>query len=191
MIKNIVISILLFILALSIGFLWAIVDINKWKSDENALKIGPWRTLSSDKDVDDDLLNIAQIAVFATYPLKKSEVIYLTAVRDSDGNVLSAENNYLIEGRKLDARYWSIVAYDENGFLIDNEADINAYNLENVAYEPDGESFKIYLSNTKTATNWLPTGNAKQLTLAIRLYHPSGTLRENLQKTLFPTIRKI
>ena len=183
----------LFILIVTfvIGSGFAIYKVHTWKNDSQQ-NIGGWNTIGKDKDVNNnDLLSIAQIAVYATYPLTKKEVIYLNTNKDKDGNLLTTENDYVIEGKKLDARYWSITAYDQDGFLIKNKDNRYSFNNENTSYEADSLSFKLTLSSKEKSNNWLPSGNAKSISLVIRLYQPSDSLRNNLNTSVLPTVRKV
>ena len=145
----------LFILIVTfvIGSGFAIYKVHTWKNDSQQ-NIGGWSTIGKDKDVNNnDLLSIAQIAVYATYPLTKKEVIYLNTNKDKDGNLLTTENDYVIEGKKLDARYWSITAYDQDGFLIKNKDNRYSFNNENTSYEADSLSFKLTLSSKEKSKN--------------------------------------
>jgi hypothetical protein len=184
-------TILLLVVAVIIGSGFAIYQIKGWKNDSN-VSIGSWQTIGKDKDVNDaDLLSIAQIAVYATYPLTKSEVIYLSATKDSEGNEIDPQHDYTIEGKSFDARYWSITAYDQDGFLIKNDKERYSYNYENVQYGEGGKSYTINLSSSEKKLNWLPITNAKKVLLVIRLYQPSDSLRNGLTANVLPVIRKI
>lgn len=179
------------IVAIVGGIGTAFYSISTWKnsSQEN---IGNWQTIGKDKDVNsDDLLSIAQIAVYATYPLTKKEVIYLNTTTDSDGNPIDPKSDYVISGKKFDAGYWSITAYDQDGFLIKNPIEKYSYNFEDVKYEKDSTSYKINLSAVKKDSNWLPTIGTQKVGLVIRLYQPSDKLRNNLNVESLPLIQKI
>lgn len=190
-IKNIALGFLIGIVAITVGGGFATYQISTWKNASQQ-SIGSWQTIGKDKDVNrDDLLSIAQIAVFATYPLTKKEVIYLNTSTDSDGNPIDSKSDYVIEGKKFDARYWSITAYDQDGFLIKNPINKYSYNFEDVKYAADSTSYKINLSATEKPENWLPTTASKKIALVIRLYQPSDALRENLNLETLPIIKKI
>ncbi len=190
-IKNIVLAFIIGIGAITIGGGFAVYKIQTWKNSSQQ-QIGNWQTIGKDKDVNsDDLLSIAQIAVYATYPLTKKEVIYLNTNTDSDGNPIDSKSDYVIEGKKFDARYWSITAYDQDGFLIKNANNKFSYNFENVKYAADSTSYKINLSATEKTENWLPTTAAQKIALVIRLYQPSDSLRNNIVAEALPIIKKI
>ncbi|MBS7231391.1 DUF1214 domain-containing protein [Flavobacterium psychroterrae] len=104
---------------------------------------------------------------------------------------MDPKSEYVISGKKLDAKYWSITAYDENGFLIKNPINKYSYNLEDVKYEADSISYKINLSGVEKKENWLPINDVKKATLIIRLYLPSEKVRDNLTVETLPTIQKV
>ncbi|MDQ1166797.1 MULTISPECIES: DUF1214 domain-containing protein [unclassified Flavobacterium] len=190
-IKKIAIGLGLILLAVVLGSGIGIYNIKSGKSDSQR-KIGNWQTVDKDKDLNTaDLLTIAQVAVYGPYALTKKEVIYLSTNTDSEGNALDPKSDYVINGKKLDAKYWSITAYDENGFLIKNPINKYGYNLEDVKYEADSTSYKINLSGTEKKENWLPINNVQKTSLIIRLYLPSEKLRENLTVETLPTIQKV
>ena len=190
-IKNSLLWLAILVISILIGGGVAIYEIRTWKNSSQ-VSIAHWQTIGKDKDVNsDELLSIAQIAVYATYPLTKKEVIYLNTSVDSEGNPIDVASDYVIEGKKFDARYWSITAYDQDGFLIQNKINNYSFNFENIAYNPDGNSFKIHLSAKDKESNWLPITNAKNVSLVIRLYQPSNWLRENLNEETLPIIKKV
>jgi len=190
-IKKIGLGVALIILSIVSGSAVGVYNIKSGKSDSQR-SIGNWQTVDKDKDLNSaDLLTIAQVAVYGPYALTKKEVIYLSSHTDSEGNELDPKADYVISGKKLDSKYWSITAYDENGFLIKNPINTYSYNLETVKYEADSTSYKINLSGTEKKENWLPTTNVKKESLIIRLYLPSEKLRDNLTVETLPTIQKI
>ncbi|TPG34059.1 DUF1214 domain-containing protein [Flavobacterium pectinovorum] len=190
-IKKIGLGVALIILAIVLGSAVGVYNIKSGKSNSQRA-IGNWQTIDKDKDLSTaDLLTIAQVAVYGPYALTKKEVIYVSTSTDSEGNALDPKADYIISGKKLDAKYWSITAYDENGFLIKNPINKYSYNLENVKYEADSTSYKINLSGTDKKENWLPINDIKKATLIIRLYLPSDELRNNLTVETLPTIQKV
>ncbi|OIV39637.1 DUF1214 domain-containing protein [Flavobacterium johnsoniae] len=190
-IKKIAIGLGLVLLAVILGSGIGIYNIKSGKSDSQRI-IGNWQTVDKDKDLNTaDLLTIAQVAVYGPYALTKKEVIYLSTSTDIEGNPLDPKSDYVISGKKLDAKYWSITAYDENGFLIKNPINKYSYNLEDVKYEADSTSYKINLSGTEKKENWLPVTNVQKTSLIIRLYLPSEKLRENLTVETLPAIQKV
>lgn len=167
----------------------AIYKIKYWSANDATIINGSWigQNLT---EVGTNRLLTARIAVSALFALHPKEVVYLIAQNDKDGNELTAENDYLIKGIPLDARYWSITLYDENYFLVANEDNRYSYNLYNVKYESDS-SFIMHVSSKRKNKNWLPAKNKGKFYLAIRMYHPETWVYKHLNEITLPTIEKV
>ncbi|RMG82230.1 MAG: DUF1214 domain-containing protein, partial [Bacteroidetes bacterium] len=124
------------------------------------------------------------------------------ASEDSDGQPLSAEYDYLLEGPAPDARYWSYTLYGADYFLVKNDAGRYGFNLDNIAYEQtdpdnpemprnDRKNHQIYISSTPKEKNWLPAGDEKQFHLTLRMYNPSPAVYEHLGTVPLPIIRRL
>jgi hypothetical protein len=161
--------------------------------DESSASIlnGSWMAYKN-MDMGEDKLFTAQIAVATLYALKSSEVLYMVAAKDADGNPLNAEHEYVISGNanNLNARYWSITLYADDYFLIPNETKKYAFNKFNTSCDADG-NFKIMVSKNKQSGNWLPSKKEGQLYLLLRMYHADKTVYENLETLALPKIEKI
>jgi hypothetical protein len=143
-------------------------------------------------DLGKDKLFTAQIAVATLYALNPSEVIYMVADKDADGNKLNAANEYVISGNRnhLNARYWSITLYADDYFLIPNDMKKYSFNKFNTACD-DAGNFKIAVSKNNQSENWLPLNGEGQLYFLLRLYHADKTLYENLETIELPEIEKV
>lgn len=180
---------LLIIIGLLVGSGIAYYRIHHWTGKDATIVNGPWQG-NNLADVGKNPLLTARIAVATLYALNPSEVIYLVAQKDSKGEELNAENDYVIKGIPLDARYWSITLYGDDYFLVPNEADKFSYNLHNVKYESDS-SFVINISSLKKEHNWLPSGKSGKFYLTIRMYHPQEHVYKDIEKVQLPTIEKV
>ncbi|MBQ0019606.1 MAG: DUF1254 domain-containing protein [Bacteroidales bacterium] len=103
--------------------------------------------------------------------------IYPRTDNDSEGNVLNGANTYVLHFSSmppvLEGGFWSITAYGDNDYLIDNP--INRYNVtdrSDYTLNPDG-SLDVTLSfaEPQDGSFWLPTGD-KGFHLFMRLYLP-------------------
>jgi hypothetical protein len=181
--------ILLILIGLLIGWGIAYYRIHHWTSNDATIVNGAWQG-DNLAQVGKSPLLTARAAVATLYALNPSEVIYLVAQQDSKGEELNAENDYVIKGIPLDARYWSITLYGEDFFLVPNEADKFSYNLDNVKYETDS-SFTINISSLKKEHNWLPSGKSGRFYLTIRMYHPQEYVYKDIESVQLPTIEKV
>ncbi|MCL2112142.1 MAG: DUF1214 domain-containing protein [Clostridiales bacterium] len=147
-----------------------------------ATLVNNWRYL--DEDIARFGANYEYRALVALTGLGANPVdmaIYPTAYVDGEGQTLNGKNSYTIRFEKglfppCDA-FWSITAYDEEGFLFDNPIDRYLFNTRDVPNFAAGEdgSVTIYLQAdpppAHLQNNWLPVPkDVFQLTL--RIYQP-------------------
>jgi hypothetical protein len=181
------------ILLITIGLLAgsgvAYYRIHHWTGKDATIVNGSWQG-NSLAEVGKNQLLTARIAVATLYALNPSEVIYMVAQVDSKGEELNAENDYVIKGVPLDARYWSVTLYGEDYFLAPNEIDKFGFCMNNISYESDS-SFVINISSLMKAHNWLPSGKEGQFYLTLRLYHPQEHVYKNIESVQLPTIEKV
>ncbi|MEX0812865.1 MAG: DUF1214 domain-containing protein [Chitinophagales bacterium] len=182
---------LIILLAFVSGAAIAAYQIAFWDKKAATFINGNWMGNKKINAGDDKLL-AARIAVAALFALDPSEAVYLVADTDENGDPLSSAHNYQITGdaTNLDARYWSIVLYGSDYFLVPNEADVFSYNKYTTKLEADS-SFTINISSDKAEGNWLPSGKEEQFYLALRLYHASPKLIKNIEQVELPVIKKI
>lgn len=140
---------------------------------------------------------IIAVAAFGANPVDIA--IYPRATHDSDGCILNAENSYVLHFEKdalpptREKGFWSITAYGEDNFLIDNELDrycINDRSINDVTFNSDG-SLDILLQSSRPSenvNNWLPIGN-EGFHLYMRIYLPQDSALNGTWKA--PTITKI
>ena len=171
----------LIMIALLLGPLagyWTAVKAYKKLSAKASISNGPWATnLSNGSEQADPYTRVA-VAVNGILALRQSETIYYSARRDDKGNWLDGNKVYRVEGKKPDARWWSITLYGTDYFLIPNELNRYSYNMNNVSYDQNGR-FSFLISNSPQEGPWLPLNNNKRFTLTLRLYNPGDSVRSN------------
>jgi hypothetical protein len=64
-------------------------------SKRGAALIGPW-LISSGRAIIEDRLTVARAAVIAPFMVDPAEVLYLGALRDSEGNTLQSSHEYTV-----------------------------------------------------------------------------------------------
>lgn len=192
LLKKLLYFIVLSLLGLVLGAVWASRSIQAAGQDENLiLRNAEWGYFASMDLAEDDLQRafIGRIGLFA---LQDSEAIYFIANQDSEGEPLNAKNEYLIEGQVLDATYWSITVYGEDHFLIPNKEKKFSYNQVNVQYwDSLRRQYRIHLGGTKTTENYLPIRGEQKINLLLRLYQPSPSLYANRDHITLPTIKRM
>ena len=103
--------------------------------------------------------------------------LYPKTEKDADGNPLTGEKSYMLHFESypqvLDGGFWSITAYGDDDFLIDNPMDRYCINdRSGLKVNGDG-SVDVILSKDAPAdtTNWLPVGDGS-FHLYMRIYTP-------------------
>ncbi|TAF66503.1 MAG: DUF1214 domain-containing protein [Cytophagales bacterium] len=195
MIKNIL---LFFLFPLSLGLVvgsgWAYYQIKQFgKSKDQQILNGSWQTSLEIGSERETLFGRATVALNALFGLSKEEVIYFTATRDHEGNLIESQSEYVIEGQNIEnARYWSITLYGEDLFLVPNSIQRFNMNAATVVFEKDTQKFQIYVSAQKKEKNWLPMPQKPQsIYLLLRLYNPQKSIYEHLDSIRLPIIKKI
>lgn len=124
----------------------------------------------------------ALIAYFGLGANLQKDAVYPNAVNDSEGNVFSSDNKYMIHFNKeeippVDA-FWSLTMYNNKNFLAANP--INRYAIgdrNDIKFNEDG-SLDIYIQRERPEkdkeSNWLPTPQDGTFQLTMRLYWPQN-----------------
>jgi hypothetical protein len=156
-----------------------------------AVSDGPWRTSTVIGGTDADLYTRAIVAITGLFALNRSETIYFSAEESDTHQKLRARCSYVVEGKPLDARWWSVTAYADDYFLIPNPAQRFSYNMGNLKNEPGG-SFRILAAPTEQEGNWLPTGSGDGgFSLLLRLYNPGPELLAKPASVHLPSITEV
>lgn len=130
--------------------------------------VGPWTTWKNEGRSDADPYTRAHLARAGTLNLTTEIANTFFAQHDSDGLRLHSSCEYEISGERLDASWWSITALNDRGELIRNPSDRHTFTRDTVAISPDG-TFTVTLARDARPGNWLPTGGAGRLSLAMTL----------------------
>ncbi|MBA4173834.1 MAG: hypothetical protein C0511_14575 [Hyphomicrobium sp.] len=152
---------------------------------------GSWVMWTSAARVDADPYTRAHFARSGALPLS-SEIAHTYLARaDSDGLKLHSSCDYLIEATEFEARWWSMVVFDEHGRLIPNPTQRHAFTSDTIALSPSGE-FTVTLGRDARPGNWLPTGGAGRLALVLTLIEPRSPRSTEAKAGLgLPIIRKV
>ena len=119
--------------------------------------------------------------------------LYPKIEQDADGNTLTGEKSYILHFESypqvLEGGFWSVTAYGDDDFLIDNPINRYCINDRSGLQANDDGSVDVILSEDapKDTTNWLPVG-AGGFHLFMRIYTPD---MEALETWMAPTITEI
>ena len=103
--------------------------------------------------------------------------LYPKTEQDVDGNPLTGEKSYILHFESypqvLEGGFWSVTAYGDDDFLIDNPMDRYCINDRSGLQANDDGSVDIILSEDapEDTTNWLPVGDGG-FHLYMRIYTP-------------------
>ena len=159
-------------LMLGIGSAWYMIERG---SPLTTTKVGPWDGWASEGNPNADPYTKAHVARSGRLPLTSTIARYFVARTDSEGYTLTSDCQYLIQGAPLNARWWSLAAYDQYGGLIENPSARYSFSSEELLRHADG-TFRINLSSKARPENWLPSGAVEQpLVLMLRIYSPRET----------------
>ena len=156
-------------------------------SRKHGIRNGAWMTRFSYGSGRMSLHERAFLALAGLWALQHSEVVYFTAFRDSDGRRLSFRNNYRIEGRDPEARWWVITVY-KNFRFIANPLNRYSYSMTSIRRQCE-DTWTINLAAQPEDENWLPLGDKRGLVvISLRLYNPRPTVYEAPESIALPRI---
>jgi len=156
-----------------------------------AIRNGAWMTNLQVGSRSANMYVRAHIALTGLFALNKTETIYFRAATDDEGRPLRADQDYVIEGRDISARWWAIMLYGQDNHLIANAADRYSYSMANLALEPDG-SYRIHLSRAPKDRNWLPSGDRDQrLSFSLKIYNPAPEVYQDPAAIELPRIKRV
>lgn len=118
--------------------------------------------------------------------------LYPKIEQDADGNTLTGEKSYILHFESypqvLEGGFWSVTAYGDDDFLIDNPIDRYCIN-DRSGLKVKDDSVDVILSKDapEDTTNWLPVGDGG-FHLYMRIYTPD---MDALETWTAPTITEI
>lgn len=184
------IAVFVLALLLGLGSAWYMIDEG---SAFTTGRIGPWNVWYAAGNPNADPYTRAHFARSGRLPITSTSALYYVARSDSEGELLTADCEYVIEGRPLAAGWWSLALYEASGRLIRNKAGRYAFSNRDLAFRTDG-SYQIVLARTARPGNWLPTGDGGKIKLVLRVYVPRGSdtlVRGRLLDAKLPEILRL
>ncbi|HEY7977990.1 MAG TPA: DUF1214 domain-containing protein [Rhizomicrobium sp.] len=150
---------------------------------------GPWKTNLLIGSSGGDMRTRASVAVHGLLALNRSETIYYSTDRDSDGNTLDGTCTYIVAGRDPPARWWSITAYAADDYLIPNAAKRYSVSKHSVTRNAAGE-FVATVSQKHFSKDWIALQNGP-FNLTLRLYNPAASVAADPAHAALPSIKKV
>ena len=155
-----------------------------------------WTILPSPGDPDRSIYTRAAVAAAGTFASKKPEQAYYQTEIDIEDQALNGNCLYRLSGEDIESRWWSITAYANDGFLIENTEKLYSYNSETINYNANG-GFEIYfLGDNDFITdvsneNWLRVNQDENFNVSLRIYYPGEEFFSNLRRVNLPIIEKV
>ena len=131
-----------------------------------------------------------------TFASKKPEQAYYQTEIDIEDQPLNGNCLYRLSGEDIESRWWSITAYANDGFLIENTEKLYSYNSETINYNANG-GFEIYFLGDNdfisdvSNENWLRVNQDENFNVSLRIYYPGEEFFSNLRRVNLPIIEKV
>jgi hypothetical protein len=155
-----------------------------------------WTTLPSPGDPDRSIYTRAAVAAAGTFASKKPEQAYYQTEIDIEDQPLNGNCLYRLSGEDIESRWWSITAYANDGFLIENTEKLYSYNSETINYNANG-GFEIYFLGDNdfisdvSNENWLRVNQDENFNVSLRIYYPGEEFFSNLRRVNLPIVEKV
>ncbi|HKQ71989.1 MAG TPA: DUF1254 domain-containing protein [Polyangiaceae bacterium] len=139
-----------------------------------------WRWVTSDVGTyGTDYTQRAAVTYFGLGANLPEDAVYPSVAQDSNGEALDGTKHYLLhfDRDKIPPvkAFWSVTAYDKDGFLIANSINRFAARDSELKKNPDGSVDILLQADSPGAdrqANWLPVAKGRPFNLLLRMYWP-------------------
>jgi hypothetical protein len=177
-------------LGIGIGSAWMMMH---GGSRVSIVQQGPWVYWPVAGRIDADPYSRAHNVRLGLLPLNPSVGMTYHARVDDEGARLHSSCEYRVEMDGLDALWWSLAVFDDDGRPIRNPAQRYAFNAATTVREPDGR-MAVTLARDARPGNWLPTTGAGAVTMALTVQDPrwmQQSLDEGPRSKPLPVVRRV
>ena len=179
------------IIAAFLAYFWYWYQLRRaTKGDYDIIRNGCWQTNRRGEGSKEALrVHRARIAKHAGFGMNRDEAIYWGAELDSNGNRITYNHKYRVEGVDLDTRWWCL-SVNRDAFFILNQFDRYSFSNTDVKRKTDG-SWVIKLSTEEQPGNWIPLGDQTgHFRITLRCYNPKPSMIENSESANLPQIMR-
>ena len=180
---------LLVAIGLAVGVALAIQQVRQGLSS-GGIANGPWHTPENAGTARADIGTRAVVALRGLLALPESEAVYFNAANDSDGRALQGSCSYRVMGGAIPTRWWTLTAYDAEGYLIANPD--HRYSVGSSAMTPlEKRNWTVSIGPKPPLTDgsrWIATENGAPFELTLRAYHPKPALLADRAHVALPKI---
>ena len=161
-----------------------------------SIKNDIWRIYPSPGDPDRNIYTRAAVAAVGTFASRKPEQAYFHTEIDIEDQLLNGNCLYKLSGDDFDSRWWSITAYAEDGFLIENSEKLYSYNSSTINYNSNGGYNVYFLGHNDFITdvsneNWLRVNQDENFNISLRIYSPGEEFFSNLKRVNLPIVERL
>jgi hypothetical protein len=143
------------------------------------IALGAWAAHPKSGTQDIDPYARAAIARSGELPLGSGDGVSFMAKSSDDGRRLDGRCDVTVSGSTPLARYWTLTVHDARGQVIANPLGRYGYTSAEIGRAADGR-FDIVIAPRARAGNWIPSGDANEYVLVLRLYDtPVGLSTRN------------
>lgn len=158
---------------------WATLEMGASRFSE---RYGAWTHNRAAGSTSADLYTRAIIAKEGLLALSAREALYFNLAEDQDGQPLSDDCIYELSGRELDARWWSVTLYADDGFLVQNNDLAYSIDASRVRLGPGGIWRARVAPVRGDAAAWLSSRAARRdFSLTLRVYNPQRDFRASAE----------
>lgn len=190
----------LMMIAIVIGYLTAVWAIGA--TQPTAADIyGPWKLQTLGGQSVETPYSEARLAREGPFVLPPEEIAVFVAKTDGDGRVLRATCDYRLSGRPLEARWWTLTAYDPQNRLIAIPGAPHMVSRETLAPKtPDDLASQdivvealttdlvVFVSTETRYDRWLPLQSDGNFSLVLRVFGASNDLLSGESENILPKI---
>jgi hypothetical protein len=178
------------VLIVGLGSSWYMVEAGNRLTTAT---VGPWVIWPAAGRRESDPYTRAHFSRIGALPLSTVVARTYTASSDSDGARLHSSCDYVVTGKHLANRWWSLSVFDRRGNLITNSINRHTFTRDTIALDTDG-GFVATLSRDIGPGNWLPTGGAGRLAIVFTMVDTEAralTREVDDETTALPDIRRV
>lgn len=132
-------------------------------------QVGPWRAWTDVGSNAPNPYTRSHLARTAAFQLGQSEGLQFVATTDSDGQPLTRDCTYRIDGRTPLATFWTLVAVDETGINVAAEGTPTSLRSSSIVRAND-TAIRIYVGTRLMPWNWLELAGEGPYQLVLSLY---------------------
>lgn len=176
--------------AIILGLVSAYVALYLVVAGTDSIRSGNWATNKATASEEAGVYLRTAVAVMGLMAMNRKESVYYSTIIDADGKLLNGNCTYIMKGKDLKARWWSITAYGMDHYFMDTGIEKYSISHSSVVRNEDG-TYTATISPHKHKTNWIPSAKGRYFQLTARFYNPEQSVYDHPEKVQLPTIRKV